>query len=288
MLILFLRSLILFDLDYLEFKFFFKDRTPIIDLFIQELADINFEAFEEDSNFIKAFIAEGNFLETKLNLLMDKYKNLFQSHEKIKHPYQNWNEKWESDFEIIHINENCSIRASFHPPTNKIYELIINPEMSFGTGHHETTRLMAKQLFKCDLKDKKVLDFGSGTAILSILSEKLGACEIDAVEIDEMVNENAFSNTKINNTNKINIITGTGENIPSSNYDFLLININRNTIVEEFKYFLYTLKKDSVLILSGFLYTDVDYISKFLLNHELNIITSEVENNWAVLMVKFN
>ena len=103
-----------------------------------------------------------------------------------------------------------------------------------------------------------------------------------------MVNENALSNTKINNTNKINIITGTGENIPSSNYDFLLININRNTIVEEFKYFLNTLKKDSVLILSGFLYTDVDYISKFLINHALNIITSEFENNWAVLMVKFN
>ena len=120
----------------------------------------------------------------------------------------------ESSFNPILINENCQIRASFHQPSDKKYDIIINPEMSFGTGHHETTRLMAKDLFKHDLKNKTVLDFGSGTAILSILSEKLGAKEVDAVEIDKNANKNANKNIVTNNCKVIKIIDGNGDSIP--------------------------------------------------------------------------
>ena len=213
---------------------------------------------------------------------------MFSSFEIYEKPYENWNKKWESEFEIIEINEHCSVRASFHEPTQKKYDIIINPEMSFGTGHHETTRLMAKELFSQELIGKSVLDFGSGTAILSIISAHLGAKYIDAVEIDEKVNANALDNLKINNIRSVNLITGKGNNIPTKTYDFILININRNTIIEEFNFFLKVVKDKSVLILSGFLYSDVDYISDFLVKSGLKILNSNKENDWVVLVVKYN
>ncbi|MFL2589810.1 MAG: 50S ribosomal protein L11 methyltransferase [Parvicellaceae bacterium] len=271
---------------YLEFQFFFDDRNPIVDVFKQVLADIGFEAFQEGSTFFKAYIPQKLYNKQKFDLIYLKYDFLFSSFDIYEKPYENWNKKWESEFEIININDQCSIRASFHPPTNKKFDIIINPEMSFGTGHHETTRLMAKELFNHQLNEKSVLDFGSGTAILSIISAKLGAKYIDAVEIDNKVNDSALENLKINNTLSINLINGKGENIPEKKYDFILININRNTIVEEFKYFLKVVKNESVLILSGFLYSDVNYISDFLKKSGLNILNSSKENDWVVLVVK--
>ena len=273
---------------YLEFQFFFDDRNPIVDVFKQVLADIGFEAFQEGSTFFKAYIPQKLYNKQKFDLIYLKYDFLFSSFDIYEKPYENWNKKWESEFEIININDQCSIRASFHPPTNKKFDIIINPEMSFGTGHHETTRLMAKELFNHQLNEKSVLDFGSGTAILSIISAKLGAKYIDAVEIDNKVNDSALENLKINNTLSINLINGKGENIPEKKYDFILININRNTIVEEFKYFLKVVKNESVLILSGFLYSDVNYISDFLKKSGLNILNSSKENDWVVLVVKNN
>ena len=275
-------------MNYLEFQFFFDNRNPIVDVFKQSLADIGFEAFQEDSSFFKGYIPKKTLNKKDFDLIYLKYEFLFSSYVIYEKPYENWNKKWESELEIIEINDQCSIRASFHQPTNKKYDIIINPEMSFGTGHHETTRLMAKELFKHQLIGKSVLDFGSGTAILSIISAKLGANYVDAVEIDEKVKNSAMENLKINNSNSINLINGTGENIPQKKYDFILININRNTIVEEFKYFLKVVKNESVLILSGFLYSDVNYISDFLKKNGLKILNSNKENDWVVLVVKNN
>ena len=270
---------------YLEFQFFFDNRNPIIDVFKQDLADIGFEAFQEDTTYFKGYIPQETFNKQEFDLIYPIYNFLFTSFNIYEKPYENWNKKWESEFEIIYINEKCSVRSSFHQPTNKKFDIIINPKMSFGTGHHETTRLMAKELFNQQLNKKSVLDFGSGTAILSIISTKLGAKNIDAVEIDDKVYENAFENLKINNISSVNLINGKGKNIPRKKYDFILININRNTIVEEFKYLLKVLKNESVLILSGFLYSDVNYISDFLKKNGLKIINSNKENDWVVLVV---
>ena len=181
------------------------------------------------------------------------------------------------------------VRASFHQPSNKKYDIIINPEMSFGTGHHETTRLMAKDLFKHDLKNKTILDFGSGTAILSILAEKLGAKEVDAVEIDENANKNANKNLTINDCKVVNIIKGDGDNIPNKKYDFLLININRNTINKEFTNFLKVMKMNSKVLFSGFFDSDIDYIKELYIKSGLKILYSVLENEWALLvMIKNN
>ena len=273
-------------MDYLEVKFILIDRIPLIDIFKQELADIGFEAFEENINSLSSYIPRIDFKRDQLDILISKYNQLFKSFKLISHPYQNWNKQWESNFNPIDINSNCVIRASFHPESNKEYEIIINPEMSFGTGHHETTRLMAKELFNHDLKGKRVLDFGSGTAILSILSEKLGAHEVHAVEIDEKVNANAIKNITANNSKFIKIINGGGDSIPEKKYNFLLVNINRNTIIKEFKFFKSAMDKNSIVLFSGFLESDINYISVFAIKSGLNILYSNLENNWALLVMK--
>lgn len=272
-------------MDYLEIQFVLKERVPIIDVFIQEIADLGFDAFQENLNILSSYIPSINYNEKKLQVLLDDYSAFIISFKAINHPYKNWNKKWESSFQPILINENCQVRASFHQPSNKKYDIIINPEMSFGTGHHETTRLMAKDLFKHDLKNKTILDFGSGTAILSILAEKLGAKEVIAVEIDENTNKNASQNLATNNCKAIKIIDGDGDNIPNKKYDYLLVNINRNTIIKEFTNFLKVMKKNSMVLFSGFFESDIDYIKDLSIKSGLKILYSDLENQWALLVM---
>tara|TARA_B110000483_G_scaffold80640_1_gene100338 strand:+ start:446 stop:1270 length:825 start_codon:yes stop_codon:yes gene_type:complete len=273
-------------LDYIELQFVLKERVPIIDIFIQEISDIGFDAFEEKLTTLSAYVPLSIYSEERLKSLVDKYSSYITSFKVIDHPYENWNKKWESSFQPIIINEQCEVRASFHKPSNKKFDIIINPEMSFGTGHHETTRLMAKDLFKHDLKNKTILDFGSGTAILSILAEKLGADEVHALEIDEKVNKNAVNNLSINNCKIIQLINGDGDSIPNMKYDFLLVNINRNTIVKEFANFSRAMKKNSIVLFSGFFESDIDYIKDLSIESGLKILYSDLENQWALLVMK--
>ena len=272
-------------MDYIEIQFVLKERVPIIDVFIHEIADLGFDAFKENLNILSSFIPSNNYNEKKLQEIIDNYSSFIISFKAIDHPFKNWNKKWESSFNPILINENCQIRASFHQPSDKKYDIIINPEMSFGTGHHETTRLMAKDLFKHDLKNKTILDFGSGTAILSILSEKLGAKEVDALEIDKNANQNANQNLATNNCKVIKIIDGDGGNIPNKKYDYLLVNINRNTIIQEFTNFLEAMKKNSTILFSGFFESDIDYIKDLSIKSGLKILYSDLENQWALLVM---
>lgn len=273
-------------MDYIELQFVLKERVPIIDIFIQEISDIGFDAFEEKLTTLSAYVPLSIYSEDRLISLMDKYSSYITSFKVIDHPYENWNKRWESSFQPIIINEQCEVRASFHKPSNKKFDIIINPEMSFGTGHHETTRLMAKDLFKHDLKNKTILDFGSGTAILSILAEKLGADEVHALEIDEKVNKNAVNNLSINNCKIIQLINGDGDSIPNMKYDFLLVNINRNTIVKEFANFSRAMKKNSIVLFSGFFESDIDYIKDLSIESGLKILYSDLENQWALLVMK--
>jgi ribosomal protein L11 methyltransferase len=273
-------------LDYIEIQFVLKERVPIIDVFIQEIADLGFDAFKENLNILSSYIPSINYNEKKLQDLFDNYSAFVVSFKLINHPYENWNKKWESSFQPIQINENCLVRASFHKPSNKKYDIIINPEMSFGTGHHETTRLIAKDLFKQDLKNKTILDFGSGTAILSILAEKLGAKQVDAVEIDKNAIKNAINNLATNNCKVIKIIDGDGNSIPNKKYDYLLVNINRNTIIKEFTNIFNAMKKNSIVLFSGFFESDVDYIKDLSIKSGLKILYSDLENEWALLVMK--
>jgi ribosomal protein L11 methyltransferase len=273
-------------LDYVEVKFSLNENHPILALMKQELGDLGYDAFEENDTVISAFINKNLFAKEKLEGVVISYSNYIKSKDIISHAHQNWNKNWEESFDPVFINEKCMIRASFHSSKGYPYEIIIDPEMSFGTGHHETTRLIAKAIFENSLFGKKVLDFGSGTGVLSILAEKLGANHIDAIEIDKNALGNAINNGLKNNCKKINFIVGDGSFIPNLAYDLLLININKNTIKQEFKNILNSTKKGSVLLFSGFYTSDVDSLEELGKSNGLIPLYSSSENNWALLAMK--
>jgi ribosomal protein L11 methyltransferase len=274
-------------LDYIEVKFYLFKYDPILDLLKQGLCEVGYESFIDDTDSISAFISQINFSKELFDNKASQYSRFIKSIEIKKHPYQNWNETWESNFNPIHINEHCVIRGSFHEAFDLNYEIIIDPEMSFGTGHHQTTRLIAKDLFSQKISGKKVLDFGCGTGILSILADKLNAQEVDAIEIDPIAVNNAKENAKKNNSNKINFILGDGFQIPIVAYDLILININKNTIMDQFKYLKKGMKKNTVVLFSGFFKSDIDSIENLGVLNGLITLYSSLENNWALLVMKY-
>lgn len=231
-----------------------------LDILVAELSEMNFYAFEETGGMLSAFSAEQNFREDIIRIFLEE-KGLGYS--KMVIPHVNWNQKWESEFSPVIVENFAGIRASFHPPIlNVRHEIIITPKMSFGTGHHATTFLMIQQIGKSDLTNKKVLDFGTGTGILAILAKKIGAREVVAIDNDEICIQNAKENTKINHT-EIELINS--DNFKGfGTFDIILANINLNTIVENLGELKKSTHNQSEVIISGCLQSDEhELISRF-------------------------
>ncbi len=274
-------------MKYIELIIDFKEVTPFVDVLKQELADIGFDSFVDSNSGFSAFISTSNLPEKEISLLLYHHDHIIESYSFKEHPYQNWNEHWESSFHPVFITNECVIRASFHQDFNCDYDIIINPEMSFGTGHHETTRLMSKYLLDNKPNNDAVLDFGSGTGVLSILSEKLNAKSVDAVEIDENAVQNAIQNGEINNCKKIRFIHGSSDAIPNMAYDLLLANINKNTIMSNWDSLLGVTHKKTSIVLSGFYKEDLSDLIEFTSRNGLIPLYSSSENNWAILILKY-
>jgi ribosomal protein L11 methyltransferase len=219
---------------------------------IAELSEINFYAFDEERNYLNAYIKEEDFKEEKLKEILkgqfDFAKNIIEE--------ENWNAQWESSIQPVIINDFAAIRPSFHEPIEGAkHDLIITPKMSFGTGHHATTFLMIESMEKIDFSNKTVLDFGTGTGVLAILAEKLGAKEIIAIDNDEWSIRNATENIQANNCSRIRIELKQELNaLPS--FDIILANINLNVISHESSAMVRLLKLGGFLLVSGFLVKD--------------------------------
>ena len=274
-------------MNYLELRIEIKDLNPLVDLMKQELADLGFESFEDFKNGFSAYISSLDFSKDKVSLFLQNHNDLILDYTSKEHQYENWNEKWESSFDPVIVSSTCVIRASFHEEFDYDYEIIIDPEMSFGTGHHETTRLMSSYLLENPPENKKVLDFGSGTGVLSILSEKLKASSISSVEIDLLAVSNAIKNGRINNCNKIKFIHGSGDSIPNMAYDLILANINKNTIMSQWDYLLRVSNRKTSIVLSGFYEQDLSDLIQFSSKSGLIPLYSNLENNWAILILKY-
>ena len=274
-------------MNYLELSIEFEDLNAFVDVLKQELADLGFEAFVDSENGFYAYISSLEFSENKVSSLLQNHNDLIYTYTLKEHPYENWNEKWESSFDPVVISSTCVIRASFHKEFGYDYEIIIDPEMSFGTGHHETTRLMSSYLLDNPPQNKDVLDFGSGTGVLSILSEKLKANYISSVEIDKLAVSNAIKNGKINNCKKIKFIHGSGESIPNMAYDLILANINKNTIMSQWDYLLKVSNENTSIVLSGFYKQDLSDLIQFSSRSGLIPLYSNLENNCAILILKY-
>ncbi len=250
------------------------------DLLVAMLAESGYEGFEEKEDSLVACIPFKDYDKNRLNELAEKINLHYK--EQIIEP-TNWNLLWESAFDPVIIPGFAVIRASFHDPVDNLpHDILINPKMSFGTGHHATTRLVMAEMANLDIKDRQVLDFGTGTGILAILAEKMGAAGITAIDHDQWSIENANENLRINHCRKIKLLEKSDPEL-SARFDIILANINRNTILEN----LHLLKKqahsDSIIILSGLLEEDMKDIVSALDIQRLNIKNTTREQGWICL-----
>jgi ribosomal protein L11 methyltransferase len=269
---------------YVECSFAIVPRDPGADILLAELSDLPFESFEETEEGLKAYIRKSDWHEDlmgQVTLLHNPAFNISLDVREI--PPENWNEKWETHFEPIEIGDRCRVRAPFHPEKEVTYDIIIEPKMSFGTGHHETTYMMLSLLLERSPEGKTVLDMGCGTAVLAILAAMKGAAEVDAVDIDPWSFVNALENTERNGQERIRVYEGDSGAIPSKKYDLILANINRNVLLADIPLYAEHLVEGGELLLSGFYESDVEVIRECCQTAGLVFTTRRIRNSWVAL-----
>src|SRR5690606_9848032 len=230
------------------------------DILIAEIAEAGFDTFLEQENGFEAYAENENYN----NDILEEVKNKYQVLTTIEYQFsqiekKNWNEEWEKNYEPVIVEDKCLIRAEFHKPAKQYpWEIIITPKMSFGTGHHQTTYVMIQTQMDMDHKDKRVMDAGCGTAILSVMASKLGAKEVEAFDIDEWSVVNGQENIAINNCSNIRIRQGKIRELDfTGTFDIILANINKNILLDELSEYRKYLKIDGQLLLSGFYEADI-------------------------------
>jgi len=258
----------------------------IDEIIVAVLSEIGFEGFFNDETSLKAYIEENKFDKEQFESLIFQY--LPQTHYTITPlSSRNWNEQWEKSYEVVIIDERCIIKAPFHQIEKKYpLEIIINPKMAFGTGHHQTTQLIIEQLFKLNLKDKSIIDAGCGSGVLSIAAEKLGASHIVAFDIDEWSVQNTIENIKLNQCQRILVQQGTIEDIKPQPAHIILANINRNILLNEMNRYKQCLTPDGLLIMSGFMKPDIDVLIQKAQFEGLTHLNTYHKDEWFCLVLK--
>lgn len=259
------------------------------ELLLAELAEANFDTFLENERGFEAYVEGDGYDKPLVEAILKKYEALAPvefSFSQIQK--RNWNEEWEKSYSPIAVDDRCLIRASFHQADKKYpYEVVITPKMSFGTGHHQTTYLMVKNMLDIDHQGKRVMDAGCGTAILSIMASKLGAREVEAFDIDEWSIENGNENTAINHCNNIRIQQGKiAEVALSGKFDIVLANINKNVLLDEMKTYSSYLKPGGLLLLSGFFTLDIADLLEEGSRYNLKEVSRDERDTWACLLLK--
>jgi len=254
------------------------------DLLINALGQIGFDTFEEVEFGFKAYIPLDDFDKAVLEATLDDYREMFTfSYDITLIPQKNWNEVWESNFEPIIIKDKIYVRATFHAPRPEFaYEIVIDPKMAFGTGHHQTTSMMLEMLLENDMTGKKVLDMGCGTGILAIMASKSGASAVTAIDYDPVCFESTIENSQLNKIFNVQTLNGSKEAIPDEQFDVILANINRNILLDQLKRYSKVLRPDGELYMSGFYETpDLDLIMDEARKYGIKYIIHKINNGWV-------
>lgn len=280
-------------MEYTKVAFNFKEIEEYQhDILIAELADIGFDTFEDTEKGFDAFILADQFDEVALKAVLAGFEDELEvTYEATVIEHQNWNEEWEKNFSPLVINENCYVRATFHEPQPQYqYEIVIDPKMAFGTGHHQTTTMMMLYIMETDLQDKVVLDMGAGTGILGILASKRGAKSVVAIDNDDVCYLSAIENAALNGIANLTSLCGSKEAIPSEQFDVILANINRNILLDQIESYASVLKDEGEIFFSGFYENpDLELIKAHCEQFKLHYVDHKKINDWvAAMFVKQN
>lgn len=272
--------------NYLEFNFKIQPLQPWNEILMAELIEIGFDSFTEEHDGILAYIPTDLFKEEELKevtLLQNPEITISYTYKEM--PNINWNEEWEKNFSPINIENQVSIRAEFHENQNLPHEIIIQPKMSFGTGHHATTYLMIQQMLDMNFENKTVLDMGCGTSVLAIFAKQMGAGRTVAIDIDEWSVENSIENAARNNV-ELDISQGTADNLGNEKFDIILANINRNILISDIPTYVSVLNDGGQLLLSGLCFFDVDDILEVCTAQKLTLKTKLQREEWVSLLLE--
>ncbi len=273
--------------DYIGVRF----RCPgeFTEILIAEMDGLGAESMMETEDGLEAYMEESDFDEAAVKDVIERYPRVNITYEITRVATRNWNEEWEKNYDPIRVNDEILVRADFHSPEPEIpYEIIINPRMSFGTGHHATTFLMLSEQLKLDHQGKRVLDAGCGTAILAVMAEKKGAREVIAYDNNSWTIENAPENLELNHCRNITILEGTISTLNlSGKFDIILANINKNVLLEEMSEYVSYLERPGVLILSGFYTGDAADLEHKAANLGLTLQNQAVKNDWMALVFDY-
>lgn len=271
-----------------HFKFAFAEDFAA-DIFVAELAELGFESFENDAEGIIAYIPSVNYQEQLLAGLIETFPYAgAEIKETLTIADQNWNEEWEKHFfQPIVIDDKCVIHSSFHTDIPSMeYDILIDPKMAFGTGHHATTSLIVSELLQLDMRGKSLLDMGCGTAVLAILASKRGADPITAIDIDNWCTENSLENIALNHVDNIEVLQGDASLLPGRRFDIVLANINRNILLADMHLYADCLPQGGILYMSGFYTEDVPQIEAEAVKLGFRMTACREKNNWAVVRME--
>lgn len=269
---------------YLAYHFTIEPKEVGSEILIAELGEKPFESFIETETGITAYIQKDlhtDLILSDIAILQSEEFKISYNIEEIEQV--NWNEEWEKNFEPIDVDGLCHVRAPFHEPTKALYDIVIEPKMSFGTGHHETTHMMIQHLLDMDVTNMKTLDMGCGTAILAILAEMKGAKPIDAIDIDNWCHLNSMENAERNLCKHITVYEGDASLLKNKNYDLIIANINRNILLNDMQAYVDCLNPNGVLLLSGFYEEDIPYLTDACTSKGLKFVKKSQRNNWVSL-----
>ncbi len=272
--------------QYYEFTIDFEPFEEQVDILVAYLGELGFESFIEEDHVLKAYLPEF-FINEKIFAEIEKLKPEGSEHWSVSCqmlPEVNWNEEWEKNYPPVEIGKLCRIRAAFHHTVEGYeMELLIDPKMAFGTGHHATTSLMVEELFSLKPIHGNVADVGCGTSVLAIVAEKLGADRVDAVDIEAPSVENSLLNIQLNHCSKINVSLGSVEHLPLKEYNMIIANINRNVLLSHLEAYSKLLLASGKLLLSGFFVHDISSLTAKAADFNLLLCGSREKENWSCL-----
>lgn len=272
-------------MQYTEVDFTLTPASPWNDVLAAELGEIGFESFVTTDEGLTAYISSDQFNEAEMKKVETLNSELVEA-SYVFRPYQvqNWNEEWEKNFSPIEIDTRCIVYASFHTIEKEYdYRILIDPKMSFGTGHHATTFLMLSSLLELSVENHRVLDMGCGTAVLAILARMKGATDLKAIDNNEWAYTNSKENVEKNNLDKIDVLLGEEELIGDDPYDTILANINKNIILNQLPIYAKALKTGGTLLTSGFYHYDVKDIQAKAEECGLEFVLTRTDRNWSVI-----